>query len=111
MATRFTVKTRGRLAEAEAATRGDLARGDSRAALNTAIRTLQSELTKVRGRRPRDGALIDAELAAQILVLAAKVHEHRPVRPANCPPIPQPADMTRVFERALATALPTGESR
>jgi hypothetical protein len=111
MVTRSAVRAQGRVVDYEAAIRGHLVAGDAKAAVDEAIAAVKSELAKVRRQRPRDGMLTDSELAAQLLVFASQLHRYKPVRLGGCPPVPQPADMTRQFEAGLAQALTTGESQ
>ena len=88
----------------DAAIRDALADGNGRDALYRALRALQSEMRKLRDRRPGDGALADAELAGSISVIAARLHNHKPSKPAGCPRVPGPDHLLAAFEASRAQA-------
>ena len=88
----------------EPAIREALADGNSHAALNLALRSLQSEMAKLRRRRPADGSLTDAELAGSIASIAAGLHAYKPRKPPGCPKVPEPHNLLSVYEASLAQA-------
>lgn len=103
MASSLTDRAERRAAEVQAAIRALLAAGDSHAAFNRAIRALQGEAAKVRGRRRGAGALADAELAGSLAALAAQLHAHKPGKPPGCPAIPAAPHLLAVFEATYAS--------
>jgi hypothetical protein len=105
MASSIADRAQRRAAEVyERAIRDALAKGDDYQALLDALRHLRSEITRLGKRRPGDGAVTSAQLAARITALASQLHDHRPIRPDGCPKNPQPDDLIYVFETALADA-------
>lgn len=86
-----------------------LAEGASQKAFNLALKSLQSELAKVRRRRPAAGALTGAELAGSIAAIAARLHAHSPPKPAGCPREPRAEHLLAVFAASYAAA--EGEDR
>jgi hypothetical protein len=94
-------KAEGRAGTLHETVRDLLSAGDSGGALTEAVRRLRAEAKKVRGRRPADGALIDAWLAGAVAALSGQLATHRPQRPAACPRVPRPIDLLTVFETAL----------
>lgn len=104
MAVSLAGKANRRATLMQAAIRDLLAAGNSTQAYHAAIRLLQGEAAKVRRRRPGDGALIDAELAASLSQLAAQLHAHKPRRPSGCPAMPEPAHLLAAFDATIAHA-------
>lgn len=110
MSTAFTDKFAGRMLAAEAAIRAALAAGDSRKALHLARGAYGSEATKLRSRRPADGALTDAEMAASLLAVAEGLGAYKPVRSGNRRRTPSAAELVAAFDQALARAREGAES-
>jgi hypothetical protein len=102
--TRTSWRAAWRASEHETAVREALTEGDTAKALNIAIGAVQAEAAKVRRRRPADAALADAALAALLLDTAARLHAHKPPRPAGARGVPQVGDLVRVFDKALQKA-------
>src|SRR5579859_5593007 len=103
MASSVATRAVRRAGEHEAVISGHLAAGESKLALNEAIRALQSECKWLRENRPADGVLTDAELAASLLAIASELYAYKPVRPVGCQRAPSPADLLAVFETRLAS--------
>jgi hypothetical protein len=104
MATAFTDKFAGRMLAAEAAIRAKLAAGDAREAFHVARGAYGSEADKLRDRRPADGALTDAEMAASLLAVTERLGTYKPVRSGRTRRPPSPAELVAAFDRALAAA-------
>jgi len=102
MASSLVTRAERRADEVRHAIREALADGATNVALHAAIRSLQGEAAKLRGRRPADGALTDAELAASLASLAARLHAHKPGRPAGCPRVPAPEHLLAAFDAVYA---------
>jgi hypothetical protein len=98
MASSLITRAERRAAEVNRAIRGLLRDGNPHAAFNAAIRSIQGEAAKVRDHRPADAALIDAELAASLARLAARLHAHKPRRPPGCPRVPAPEHLITAFD-------------
>ena len=81
MATSRVEKASRRSADAVTAIRAALDQGDARQALQIASDAVRSEAVKVYGHRWADAQLICAELAGQLTVLAAQLHDYRPRKP------------------------------
>jgi hypothetical protein len=111
MATSFTDKASARMEAAEADVREALAGGDGNAALVAAVRALRAEAAKVRRRRPGDAGLIDAELAGNLLSIAARLPTYKPVRRGAYSRVPRPSDLLDAFGAALAIASRDGDSQ
>lgn len=101
MATSAADRAANRAESVEVAVKRLLAEGDAHAALNMAVGTFQSEAAKVRRRRPADAALIDAELAGSLLVLARQLHAYKPTRPPGFSGVPGPADLVAMLDSTL----------
>jgi hypothetical protein len=104
MATAFTDKFAGRMLAAEAAIRAALAAGESRRALHLARAAYGSEATKLRRRRPADGALTDAEIAASLLAVTEGLGAYQPARSGKTRRAPSPGELVAAFDAALARA-------
>lgn len=101
MASSVATRAARRAGEHKAVIEGLLKAGESKAALNEAIRALQSESKWLRENRPADGVLTDAELAGSILAIAAGLYAYKPERPVGCRRTPDPADLLVIFEAQL----------
>jgi hypothetical protein len=106
MATGFAEKLDGRMIDAEAAVRAALAAGDSRRAFHVARGVYGSEAAKLRQRRPDDGALTDAEMAASLLAAAEGMRAYKPVRAGRRGSKPPAPRLLATFERVLARERP-----
>lgn len=112
-----------KLTDVEAAIRDALKRGDAETAIRFALShgltaqavtlaadAVRSAAKKVRTRRPGDGALADAELAANLLHTARRLPMHVPSRLPGCPKVPGPDDVLAKFEDVLSRAREEGEA-
>lgn len=113
MAASLITRVINRATRKDAAIRAALARSDSASALWESVRALTGEAKKVRGWRPADAALIDAELAGTILALAAELHDYKPARPDGCRSQrhPEPEHLTAAYEASLTRAAEEAERR
>lgn len=106
-----------KITEAEAAIRDALRRGDTKAAIEIALDagdggraiTIAADAVRkaakdVRNRRPGDGALMAAELAANLLRTARDLPMHVPSRLPGCPKVPTPDDLLAKFTDVLNRA-------
>ncbi len=100
------VAIRGAIKEGdtETAIRVALAAGLTAQAVTLAADAVRSAAKKVRTRRPGDGALADAELAANLLHTARLLRTHVPSRLPGCPRVPGPDDTLAKFEDVLIRA-------
>jgi hypothetical protein len=70
-------------------------------AVTIAADAVRKAAKDVRDRRPGDGALADAELAANLLLTARQLRTHVPSRLPGCPKVPGPDDMLAKFADVL----------
>jgi hypothetical protein len=97
MGTSFWDRVANRRAQGERTIRGFLADLNGRAALNAALRALQSEAATSRRHRGAGAGYLDAELAAEIFEMAFTLHNRIPVRPEGADPVPAPEDLLLTF--------------
>ena len=111
-----------KLTDAEAAIRDAVKQGDTEAAIRFALShgmtalavtlaadAVRAAAKKVRTRRPGDGALADAELAANLLHTARRLGMHVPSRLPGCPRVPGPDDVLAKFADVLRRNTETKE--
>lgn len=84
--------------DTETAIRVALAAGLTAQAVTIAADAVRAAAKKVRTRRPGDGVLADAELAANLLTTARLLRTHVPSRPPGCPQVPGPDDVLAKFD-------------
>jgi hypothetical protein len=70
-------------------------------AVTIAADAARAAAKKVRTKRPTDGALADAELAANLLHTARDLPMHVPSRLPGCPRVPGPDDLLAKFADVL----------
>jgi len=103
-----------KLTDVEAAIRDAVKQGDTGTAIRVALTAgltaqsvtlaadaVRAAAKKLRERRPGDGALADAELAANLLTTARLLRTHVPSRLPGCPRAPGPDDVLAKFEDVL----------
>jgi hypothetical protein len=109
--------------DVEVAIRDALKRGDTQGAIEIAFAdgnggravTIAADAVRksakdMRERRPGDGALADAELAANLLHTARRLGMHVPSRLRGCPKVPGPDDVLAKFADVLSGAREEGEA-
>ena len=95
-------KAEHRSADLMAAIRENLGEGSFCKAVYDAQNAILSELAKLRDHRPADAALIHAEIAGALAVVAKRLHLQKPIRPAGYSKgAPQPEHLLAVFETAV----------
>jgi hypothetical protein len=95
--------------DTETAMKVALAAGLTAQAVTIGADAVRSAAKKVRTRRPGDGALADAELAANLLHTARRLPMHVPSRLPGCPRVPGPDDVLAKFTDVLRRAREEGE--
>lgn len=105
MATGLVAKAQGRAEDVPVAIERLLTSWKAREALNKAIGAFQGEASKLRGWRPADAALIDAESAGSLAATAASLRLRSPRRPDGCRGMPAPEHLIAVFRAAYAPDL------
>ena len=88
--------------DTEGAIQAALGAGNGARAVTIAADAVRAAAKKVRARRPADGALADAELAANLLHAARQLPGHVPSRLPGCPRVPGPDDLLSKFAAVLA---------
>ena len=96
--------------DTETAIKIALTAGLTAQAVTIAADAVRAAAKKVRSRRPGDGALADAELAANLLHTARRLPMHVPSRLPGCPKVPGPDDVLAKFGAVLSRAREEGEA-
>ena len=104
----FATKFLGRMTKAETDIREALAAGDHRKAVHFAVAAYYSEAAKLRSRRPHDGALTDAQIAASLLAVTEGLSTYKPDRSGEPRGEPSPGRLLDAFVRALEMARTDG---
>jgi hypothetical protein len=96
--------------DTEGAIRIALAAGDGGRVITIAADAVRKAAKDVRERRPGDGALMAAELAANLLRTARDLPTHVPSRLPGCPKVPGPDDLAAKFDAVLSRARQEGSA-